>query len=64
MIKMDTFVNVYKNVVFVYLFVKTNSLTAEAVRCEATGTNNGFVLGIEPGGVHEPSGVENCFWLQ
>jgi hypothetical protein len=30
-----------------------NSLTGEAVRREAAGTNNGFVLGIEPGGVHE-----------
>jgi hypothetical protein len=41
-----------------------NSLAAEAVRREAAGTNNGFVLGVEPGGVHEPSEVENRFCLQ
>jgi hypothetical protein len=37
--------------------------TTMAARHKTAGTNKRFVLGIEPGEVHELSGVENRFWL-
>jgi hypothetical protein len=59
---LDSRRDVYKNEVFIHLFAKMDSFTAESVRRKATGTNNGFGLGTEPSGVHEPSRVENCLW--